>query len=87
MDNQLVVAHQSNMLDSVDTQSNEDNQLLSAGEGDNHESQKLSGNQKIQKIIDGFTEMVAFLDFSFDKALSEKDKAFMVAYREHIRQV
>jgi hypothetical protein len=31
--------------------------------------------------------MVAFLDFSFDKALSEKDKAFMVAYREHIRQV
>ena len=31
--------------------------------------------------------MIKFMDFSFERAFSQKDKEFMIAYREHIKEI
>ena len=48
---------------------------------------KMSGVEAIKAYIEGFDEMIKFMDFSFERAYSQKDKEFMIAYREHIKEI
>lgn len=48
---------------------------------------KMSGVEAIKAYIEGFDEMIKFMDFSFERAFSQKDKEFMIAYREHIKEI
>ena len=48
---------------------------------------KMSGVEAIEAYIEGFDEMIKFMDFSFERAFSQKDKEFMIAYREHIKEI
>lgn len=48
---------------------------------------KMTGDEQIQAYIEGFDEMIKFMDFSFERAFSQKDKEFMIAYREHIKEI
>ena len=47
----------------------------------------MSGHDQIQAYIEGFDEMIKFMDFSFERAFQQKDKEFMIAYREHIKEI
>ena len=47
----------------------------------------MSGHDQIRAFIDGFEEMIKFMDFSFERAFQQKDKEFMLGYRDHIKLV
>ncbi len=48
---------------------------------------KMSGHEQIRAYIEGFDEMIKFMDFSFERAFQQKDKEFMLAYRDHIKMI
>jgi chromosome segregation ATPase len=54
---------------------------------ESQDKKKLNGMEEIQALTQDFNEMIEFMDFSFETAFQQKDNEFMVAYREHIRQI
>ena len=50
------------------------------GEG----AKKLSPRSQIQFYVDQFQGMIDYMDFSFETLFQQKDKEFMIAYREHV---
>eukprot|EP00347_Sterkiella_histriomuscorum_P019926 403339774 len=44
----------------------------------------IDHKRKFREVNDEFTEMIQFLDFSFEKAFDRKEKDFMLAYKAHI---
>ncbi|CDW73733.1 UNKNOWN [Stylonychia lemnae] len=47
----------------------------------------IDHKRKFKEVNDDFTEMISFLDFSFEKAFERREKDFMLAYRAHIETV
>ena len=45
---------------------------------------KKSSNELIQEHIMDITEMVAFLDYSFERAFTIKEKSYIRAYKDHV---
>lgn len=48
---------------------------------------KMSPRTKIQLQIDQFKQMIDFMDFKFEAQFQQKDKEFMLAYRNHVNHV
>ena len=51
------------------------------------EKKKKTAQEKIEEQIEGFDDMIKFMDFSFERAFQQKDKEFMIAYRAHIKEI
>ena len=54
---------------------------------DNEANKKLTGEEDCKAQIVAIEEMIQFMDFSFERAFQQKDKEFMIAYREHIKAI
>ena len=48
---------------------------------------KPSSNESIQIHIREITEMIAFLDYSFERAFTIKEKSYIRAYKDHVLKI
>ena len=55
--------------------------------GDDDDFNEGAGMSKVKHFIAGFEEMIQFMDFSFERAFQQKDNEFMIAYRDHIKEI
>lgn len=47
-------------------------------------TKKMKPKEQIEHYITQFDQMIKFMDFKFEDAFQQKDKEFMIAYREHV---
>lgn len=67
-----------------------DESAKSQGEVNNIEDKthkKPSSNESIQMHIREITEMIAFLDYSFERAFTIKEKSYIRAYKDHVLKI
>jgi len=48
---------------------------------------KPSSNELIQNHVREISEMVAFLDYSFERAFTIKEKSYIRAYKDHVLNI
>ena len=48
---------------------------------------KLTGEEQIEEHMREIQEMVAFLDYSFERAFTLKEKEYIMAYKEHVEAI
>ena len=48
---------------------------------------KLSPRSQCKQYTDQFLEMIEYMDFKFEAAFQQKDKEFMMAYRDHVQMI
>jgi hypothetical protein len=48
---------------------------------------KPTSNELIQMYIKEISEMVAFLDYSFERAFTIKEKSYIRAYKDHVTKI
>jgi len=54
---------------------------------DFNEEKKLSAAEMIIQHLAEVKEMIAFLDYSFERAFTMKEKTFIRDYKEHVLQI
>jgi hypothetical protein len=68
-----------------------DNTTMSQGEdgtqNDAQDKEKPSSNDLIQINVREISEMVAFLDYSFERAFTIKEKSYIRAYKDHVLNI
>lgn len=48
---------------------------------ENNLSFDIDHKRKFKEVVDQFSEMIQFLDFTFERAFDSKEKEFMLAYK------
>ena len=67
-----------------------DGTTLSQDDGKNDSGQEEKGgnaNEQIQIYVREISEMVAFLDYSFERAFTIKEKSYIRAYKDHVLDI
>jgi hypothetical protein len=56
-------------------------------QNDAQDKEKPSSNDLIQINVREISEMVAFLDYSFERAFTIKEKSYIRAYKDHVLNI
>jgi len=67
-----------------------DGSLSGTGTGqmdDDGNKKNMSSEEEVQDLIRQFNEMIEWMDLKFEAAFQQKDKEFMIAYREHVQDI